>query len=660
MSGLSFISSGFLLAGAAAAALPIVIHLLLRPRAQMMPIGSVRFLQDVVRQHTRRRKIWQWILLGLRVLAILLLALLFARPYWDRSAMEGLNREVVLLIDRSASMQVKDDGGATVFSDALQAAQRELAALDENTAIHVALYDAGGVEQIQIDRLSEAKSWGDGDLKASDAASDHGVAFAWAQDIVTVSPRTNRQVVLITDLQRSGLNRTLVEGFDDAVDVVIRDVGRSLVSNVGVEFAEAVDTEIRPGEPVRVAVRVRNSGAIPVQGLQVKLALNGPGGAMEKTSAVDIAGGQRRLIDFACDGIQQDGVYRGRVSIAHDDDLELDNTRWLAFEARRPDRLLLVDGQEERSVYANETYYLETALRLRMPAASAPLRSFEVERIVWEDGDGFPRLDGFRAIVMANIRRLGEDDARRLQEYVRGGGNLLFFCGDQTTPTLMSSLRMHGLFPASIAREPRLGSWRIDQWDRQHPALIPFAEPQAGDLRRIRFERIVEFTDVAPEANVVMQSDGRPILLEQKLGEGVALFFATAADMEWSRWPQSRLYVPLMRQLTAYLTSQLSHRLPVVQQFVSQGTAGIYEEDEQTVARNTNPAESRLERATEEELRLALNLPERQVEAVMNDAASTLEAPPGVERPNEAWDLVIWLLFALLSIELLLASRVHS
>ena len=656
MAGLSFVSSGFLIAGAIAAALPIIIHLLLRPRAQVMPIGTVRFLQDVVREHTRRRKIWQWILLLLRMLAVLLLALLFARPYWDRSALEGLNREVVLLIDRSASMQVTDDSGGAVFLDAVEAARRELANLDENTAIHIGLYDAGGIEQIRVDELETAS------LETSDASSDHGVALAWAHDIVAVSRRKSRQVVLITDLQRSGLNRTSVDGFDDTVDIVIRDVGRTLVSNVAIEFAEAVDTEIRPGEPVRVSVWVRNSGAIQVPRLRVKLELSGPGAPLVQTKSVDIAGGQRRLIEFECTEIQQDGIYQGHVSLVHSDDLTFDNTRWLAFEARHPDRLLLVDGQQGRSVYANETYYLETALRLRMPATSAPLRSFEVERIVWEDGDGFPRLDGFRAIVMANVGRLGEEDAERLEDYVRSGGNLLFFAGNQTNPSVMSPLRSHDLFPAKVSPSALSGSWRIDQWDKQHPALAPFAEAQAGDLRRIRFQRILEFTDVSPDARVVIHSQGQPILIEQSLGDGIAMFFASTADMEWSRWPQSRLYVPLMRQLTAYLTSQLSHRQPVVHHLVSEspGKPGVFQENDKTMVRNTDPAESRLERASEEELRLALNLPDRKIDAVMQDEAAGMKAPPGAERPNEAWDRVIWVLFVLLTMEVLLASRVHS
>src|SRR4051812_4945590 len=104
MFGLSLIHAGFL-AGGLAVALPIVIHLLFRQRTRTVVIGSVQFLHQVVREHRRRRRVRQWILLALRMLAVVLLALLFARPYWDESQRRGLEQEVVLLIDRSASMQ---------------------------------------------------------------------------------------------------------------------------------------------------------------------------------------------------------------------------------------------------------------------------------------------------------------------------------------------------------------------------------------------------------------------------------------------------------------------------------------------------------------------------------------------------------------------------
>jgi hypothetical protein len=650
--GLSFIHTGFLLAGVAAASLPVLIHLLLRQRARVLPIGSVRFLKSVIRQHTRRRRIRQWILLAMRMLAVLLLAAVFARPFFDRSALDGLNQEVTILIDGSASMQTREEDG-TVFDSALEAAKSELQELDENTKVHIAMFDATGVAELEIAKLGSART--------SHAATDYGEALAWARDLMMVSNRQTRRVVLIADMQRSGLNRTALGGFPANVDLVVRDVGRTMSQNVSIEHSRATVTEIRPKEPVRVNVRLYNAGALPVKNVTVTLDLTGPKGQIRASQKATIAGGARQSIDFLLEQVATDGVYAGYVRLHHTDDLAFDNHRWLAFEARHPDRLLLVDGQEGRSVYTSETYYLETTLRLRAQPGESPTRSFEVERIVWEDGEGFPSLDGFRAIVIANVRRFSDEDVRRLREYVDAGGNVLFFFGDQTKPLQMAKLRDAGLFSGTVARDATLGPWRIDRWDETHPLLHPFLDPQQGDLRMLSFERILEVTDLDKTAQTLISASGRPILVEQPQGDGTMLFFTTAADRSWSDWPQSRLYVPLIRQMLAYLTRQLTGRQAVVEQPLGDGRdAGVFQEDDRTVVRNIDPRESLLDRVSEAEFREAFGLADRDQEAVLEELAESILPPDGAEQPNESWDKVVWILVALLVAELFLASRVHA
>ncbi len=144
MAGLSFIHLGFLAAGAAVA-VPIVIHLLFHPRARPVKIGTLFFLRSVLRDSARRRKIRRWILLALRTAGVLLLAFLFARPYRNDAASRGSDREVILLIDGSASMGASGEGG-TPFAKAQQQAGDLLKTMPTNTVAHLAYFDAAGVD----------------------------------------------------------------------------------------------------------------------------------------------------------------------------------------------------------------------------------------------------------------------------------------------------------------------------------------------------------------------------------------------------------------------------------------------------------------------------------------------------------------------------------
>ena len=133
-----------LLAGLAASAIPIIIHLLSKRRFRIVDWAAMEFLLDAERRNRRRIRLEHLILLLLRCLAVLLLALLVARPYLRptglaASAVGSARVEHVVLLDDSQSMEARL-GSKTVFDEA----RRLLTALVEQA--DAALYrgkDAG-------------------------------------------------------------------------------------------------------------------------------------------------------------------------------------------------------------------------------------------------------------------------------------------------------------------------------------------------------------------------------------------------------------------------------------------------------------------------------------------------------------------------------------
>ena len=359
--------------------------------------------------------------------------------------------------------------------------------------------------------------------------------------------------------------------------------------------------------------------------------------------------------------MQTPGLYRGEVTIEYEDDLACDNRRYVAFEVRHPDRVLLVDGQPGRSVYANETYFLEMALRLDVPTTETSPRTYEIERIVWEDGEGFPDLTGFRVIVLANLRQLTDTDLRRLRDYVVAGGRLLIFTGDQTSATVVAKIHELDLAPGTMEVVPDSGLLRVTSWEASHPMFRPFSDPQHGDLRRLVFRRMHRWAQLDPSVRVLMAVADQPLLIERQVGSGRVLWCGTSADRDWSDWPQDRLFVPLVRQMMAYLTDQLSELQSVQTAVVNEleEKAGIVRSGDVTQVRNLDPRESSLARVSAESLRKTLGLPSGEDEKT-SDIEAELPAPRFAQRADEAWPLAMWLLLATLATETLLASRVHA
>jgi hypothetical protein len=648
MGGLGLVHLGFV-AAAAAVAVPILIHLLLRPRARRVEIGSVRFLLQALKESTRRRRLRRWLLLALRTLAVLLLALLFARPYLPGAGSEGRDREAVLLIDQSASMSAVQ-GGQTLFAQAQAAAEQVLRGLPEHTAAHLAYFDAGGVEpapEVRIDRVR----------RAGYAAGDYDQALRWARDQLLQSSRSRREVYLFTDLQRSGLHGKPGAELSADVAVTVVEVGRPLVRNLAVVGAEAAATPYRPGEPVTVTAQVRNPGAFAARDVRLRLVLAGPD-KVDQAQTVTVPAASLKEVHFSVP-LRQPGLYTGSVEVAGDDDFPLDDRRWLAFDARPADRLLLVDGAPGRTVYSNETYYLEAALRLRLSDKGPALTPYEPTRLAWGAGVSLPDLAAYRVVALCNVERLGDDDVKRLAAFVSSGGGLLIFTGEHVTAESTEPLRRAGLMPAAVEGAAGPTLFHFAAWEKEHPILRPLSDPQQGDLRRVTF-RFATRLKPAPGAKVLASAqEGEPLLVEGRLGKGGVLVFASTVGRDWSDWPQGRLYVPLVHQMVGYLAGRLPENARVQTASVGPGTAnppGVTP-GERVVVRNLDPAESEIERLTVAQFREAFHLPAAEGGSGKALAAGAVKPLPGTLRPDELWAYVVWALLLILVAELFVANR---
>src|SRR6476620_5857706 len=109
---MSFLAPLFLIASAAIA-IPIFVHLIQRERKRVIQFPSLMFIQKIPYQSVQRRRLRHLFLLAMRAAAILLIVGAFARPFFPQGAAAAMaavggSREVVILLDQSASMGYMD------------------------------------------------------------------------------------------------------------------------------------------------------------------------------------------------------------------------------------------------------------------------------------------------------------------------------------------------------------------------------------------------------------------------------------------------------------------------------------------------------------------------------------------------------------------------
>ena len=108
---MSFITPLFFF-GMLAAAVPILLHLIKRERATKVEFPTLMFLRKISKKVIRFQKLRHLLLLLLRVLAFLLLALAFTRPFRETVSAARPTGKVstahIILLDNSMSMAYGD------------------------------------------------------------------------------------------------------------------------------------------------------------------------------------------------------------------------------------------------------------------------------------------------------------------------------------------------------------------------------------------------------------------------------------------------------------------------------------------------------------------------------------------------------------------------
>ncbi len=143
----AMVTPGLLYGGAAAMAVPILIHLLNRRRYRRVRWAAMEFLLDAHRQNRRRMRVEELILLALRCLAMFLVGVMIARWFVRPASLmatlgTGGQTERIIILDDSFSMalQVQGQEGetapagqATVFGRGRAAFKRLVRTLREES-----------------------------------------------------------------------------------------------------------------------------------------------------------------------------------------------------------------------------------------------------------------------------------------------------------------------------------------------------------------------------------------------------------------------------------------------------------------------------------------------------------------------------------------------
>ncbi|MDF1861419.1 MAG: BatA domain-containing protein [Verrucomicrobiales bacterium] len=582
---MSFLFPLYLL-GAAALAVPILLHLRRRPPKEHIPFSSHIFLEKTPERLTRRTKLERWLLLALRCLALLLLALAFTRPFFRSSSLAGgeASRDrAVVLIDRSASMQRED-----LWDQAREEAKEAIRRFSEQDEIALALFDkemelvadlpewAALGERGRINALEELTA---NKTKLSWKGTNLGSAMIQSADLLLAadadSPAGKREVIVISDFQDGAARERLqAEVWPEEVIVRLVQLTAKEAGNLSINLA-ATPPRANVEEEEVYRVRIRN--AADSDSASARLLWKGfPDTAIETT----IAPGTSRILTSS---VRPEAATRGILAVEGDTH-EFDNEIYVSPVQARPLRILfLANGTIEESA-GSPLFYLRRAMQ--------PTPTLNPIVTAATGLDTAP-LEETEVIIVAGD--WSEEIGKQLHDFAEKGGLVISIPSAKTSEEAFSALMGE--------EDWKLGNADVEDYalladlDFEHPVLEAFARAQIRDFTKVRFwkHRTLSLPEELPDSTrVIATFDGEsPALVEHRIGDGAAFTFLSGWEPQESQLALSSKFVPLLFSIFEHTGFSIRSAATLYVGETEYPRPGFYEtgEEKKLTAVNLHPTE---------------------------------------------------------------------
>lgn len=515
---------------AAAAAVPVAIHLVMRTKPRRIVFPALRFVKKTHQANLSRLRLKHLVLLAMRIAAIIVIALIVARLYqpgWQ--AVSAANRPVaaVIILDNSASM------GATRQDKPLLTRAKEMArdvisqlppgsrvAVLTTTPSAIGKHAAGFfiANSLEVTRQIE-----DVTLSCSSQsvwASVRQACGLFADPLAQGGGGSlGRRVVLISDMTTHGWRDGVpLQDMDDTHFTVL-DVGLGKdASNVAIAQPRLSHESVSYGSDVILDVPLSAGGKDATISLLAEV-----DGRRIHEREVTLAAGQSTTVEvpfpatpdaMAGNGAAQ-AIMTGRVWTKTPDALDIDNVRHFAVHVGQPPEVLIVATAADDDVY-------------RMMSAAVSAGRHAKARMVPAGQLSPAQMSAARCVMLCNVDSLSAQQWRSLDAFVQAGGRLWIVGGPLMTVQSFNSPEAQKLMPASLqGLDPLAQAMPMEGPQDRHAMLAPLQEDStAVALPMLRCRERFAISAIAADAQVVLRyADKTPAILVRPIGRGNVLFW---------------------------------------------------------------------------------------------------------------------------------------
>ncbi|MBN2103992.1 BatA and WFA domain-containing protein [bacterium] len=530
---LGFINTSILI-GLIGISIPLLIHLLARQKVKKVYFSSLAFIRQIQKQHFRRIRIRQILLLIIRCLVVLFIVMAFARPTLKTGNLFlGKSRvTAVIAMDQSMSMARGD-----VWTRA-QTAAKQIARILNNSGDQVAVIGHSKTKAsfwpAQYSKLLE---------KIQNAMPQYTAQSAEllleAADNILTSAEFNRELYWITDLQATAFSDTVDSSLHfSSIDHCYVMPVQEKISNIALTDAGIENQIISPGGVLRVFAQIENYSDKPFDAVLVRLSMNQASVAQKM---VDLPPGGKQRVIFSVTP-RESGWIDGEIKL-EDDEFLPDNTRY--FSIFIPSRIhILILGNKGQDF-----------LPIRFALNPEHQRKNFVISERYYGMDWTEYLNQTDVVYAVNYPLFNEMEIQAIKQFLNRGGGFILIPGSETNLRQLNDglFKIYGLvFGNLISSEKADGYRSFGQIDYLHPVFERIFEKNHEQIRSPQFWQSIEVVNAGSSQILIRFKDGGPFLLILPYERGNFILMTSGISPPWSDFQTLPFFAPLIHRLALY------------------------------------------------------------------------------------------------------------
>ncbi len=474
--------------------IPIIIHLFQLRRFQKVDFTNVAFLKKVTIQTRKSSQLKKWLTLLTRLLALACVVFAFAQPFTASKSALNTEKEQVIYVDNSFSMQLKGSNGPL-----LDRAKQQLFEVLEGDALLSWFTNSESRKNVSANNFkNEVLS-----IDYSEEQLSLDAVVLKANELFSKSPSAEKELIIISDLQGSGE----MPEFDSGLEVRLVHLQPVNTANTSIDTAYVSS---KNGEITRLAVKVSGSGE-GVNSIPVSLYDNKQ--LIAKTAA-DIS--ERNEVEITFDLENTEGI-QGELRIT-DSQLLYDNS--LYFSMNPPNKIKTLVINEGNANYLQRLFEQDAY-------------DFSLQDINNLNYNDVPQQD---FIVLNELVSIPASLISVLTSFANNGGGLCIVPSRNSEVNSYNSLLQALGFGSLSGSQPQ--EKKITQISFDHPLYTDVFEKEVTNFQ---YPKVNSFFGTTSGASRVLQfEDGKPFVLHKDK----SYIFTASLDTENSNFKSSPLVVP--------------------------------------------------------------------------------------------------------------------